>query len=398
MKKADFSRLETLEALIAEKRKQETFLAKLEERRAGTPEHVFNRLRDEYLTKQMDAQVRAATEAETLLEGLEEDDAAVAEVEAKLAVLIEERVEMQLRADVEDWEPKEAQKKLTAMTAAISMAEKERDARKSVAERTRALLTEARGGAQAAGQPLSAGGSAEKPPMRPTTAAMAGGPNFDELAFLNSVVGRASTPATAIPRETKADVPATEIKESPSAPKPVPEAPRIKTPSAPAAAVSESVAGAVPASPAPAPAPRVSNTPAVPAAPVPPAQPSLELESPKAMPAVSSAPADSPAAAPAAAASQTAAQPAPSVEPVVEKSPETAAAKSSTKVPEAPSAKPAAPSDDADEESDEPPSILGRPTPRTSQAIKTLKCAECGSMNYPTEWYCERCGGELAAL
>lgn len=33
----------------------------------------------------------------------------------------------------------------------------------------------------------------------------------------------------------------------------------------------------------------------------------------------------------------------------------------------------------------------------TEQA-KTLKCQECGSMNYPTEWYCERCGGELAAM
>lgn len=27
---------------------------------------------------------------------------------------------------------------------------------------------------------------------------------------------------------------------------------------------------------------------------------------------------------------------------------------------------------------------------------KTLKCAECGAMNIPTEWYCERCGSELA--
>ncbi|MEP6494751.1 MAG: hypothetical protein ABJF01_18845 [bacterium] len=32
------------------------------------------------------------------------------------------------------------------------------------------------------------------------------------------------------------------------------------------------------------------------------------------------------------------------------------------------------------------------------EGSKTLKCAECGSMNYPTEWYCERCGAELAAL
>jgi hypothetical protein len=33
-----------------------------------------------------------------------------------------------------------------------------------------------------------------------------------------------------------------------------------------------------------------------------------------------------------------------------------------------------------------------------SEQVKTLKCTECGSMNYPTEWYCERCGAELAAL
>ena len=29
---------------------------------------------------------------------------------------------------------------------------------------------------------------------------------------------------------------------------------------------------------------------------------------------------------------------------------------------------------------------------------KTLRCTECGAMNAPTEWYCERCGGELAAF
>lgn len=32
------------------------------------------------------------------------------------------------------------------------------------------------------------------------------------------------------------------------------------------------------------------------------------------------------------------------------------------------------------------------------QQAKTLRCNECGSLNYPTEWYCERCGAELAAL
>jgi hypothetical protein len=30
--------------------------------------------------------------------------------------------------------------------------------------------------------------------------------------------------------------------------------------------------------------------------------------------------------------------------------------------------------------------------------VKTLKCRECGTMNDPTEWYCERCGAELSAM
>jgi hypothetical protein len=41
---------------------------------------------------------------------------------------------------------------------------------------------------------------------------------------------------------------------------------------------------------------------------------------------------------------------------------------------------------------------LSTTTPRESDAVKTLKCQECGTMNFPTEWYCERCGGELAAF
>lgn len=32
------------------------------------------------------------------------------------------------------------------------------------------------------------------------------------------------------------------------------------------------------------------------------------------------------------------------------------------------------------------------------EAARTLKCRDCGTMNLPTEWYCESCGAELAAL
>ena len=34
----------------------------------------------------------------------------------------------------------------------------------------------------------------------------------------------------------------------------------------------------------------------------------------------------------------------------------------------------------------------------TTDQQKTLRCTECSTMNLPTEWYCERCGGELAAF
>jgi hypothetical protein len=46
---------------------------------------------------------------------------------------------------------------------------------------------------------------------------------------------------------------------------------------------------------------------------------------------------------------------------------------------------------------DEPTGAM-KATPVAVDAAKTLRCAECGTMNYATEWYCERCGGELAVL
>jgi zinc finger protein len=38
------------------------------------------------------------------------------------------------------------------------------------------------------------------------------------------------------------------------------------------------------------------------------------------------------------------------------------------------------------------------PEPKGTPEVRTLKCPECGTMNRPTEWYCERCGSELAGV
>ena len=56
------------------------------------------------------------------------------------------------------------------------------------------------------------------------------------------------------------------------------------------------------------------------------------------------------------------------------------------------------------EREDAPPATgAARPTSAMSrdssgEGVKSLKCGECGALNYPTEWYCERCGAELASL
>ncbi|HEX2722341.1 MAG TPA: hypothetical protein VHM24_05445 [Gemmatimonadaceae bacterium] len=43
-------------------------------------------------------------------------------------------------------------------------------------------------------------------------------------------------------------------------------------------------------------------------------------------------------------------------------------------------------------------SAVRRSEAAKSDQSKSLKCPECGTPNYPTEWYCERCGGELATM
>ncbi len=48
----------------------------------------------------------------------------------------------------------------------------------------------------------------------------------------------------------------------------------------------------------------------------------------------------------------------------------------------------------------EPPAAAAptAPSGEKATASRTLRCGECGAMNRPTEWYCEKCGAELAAL
>jgi hypothetical protein len=44
------------------------------------------------------------------------------------------------------------------------------------------------------------------------------------------------------------------------------------------------------------------------------------------------------------------------------------------------------------------PPQTSAPAVGKATVAKTLKCGECGTLNRPTEWYCERCGAELAGV
>lgn len=398
MGQSDQARIAALDALLAEKRKHEGYLEKLESRRGATPEHVFARLRNEYLTKLTDLHVRASTEAEALGETLRADEAAVAEIEQRLAAATEERIEGELRAEVGEYEPADWAKMSKEISARIAKIESERDEKKASFERVRGLLHEARGSEA----------------LRALVA--------EELEAVAPIPEPASAPAPAAP-VAEVSAPAPVAPPAPPAP-PAVEAPELalEHPSAPA--------------PAAAPAARVSA-----AIPNPAPMPNLEADIAAVIEAAS-APMPRPSAATAPIVERPSASPIterPSAAPVVERpSAKPPAApmsggpsfdelaflnsvvgRTSTPVnmdppppprPSRPVQQPAStgpaapivprvsgqPGATAGADPDTGP--LGRPTPRTSQAIKTLKCQECGTLNYPTEWYCERCGGELAAL
>lgn len=342
MAKPDTSRIDTLEAIMADKRKHESYLAKLEDKRASTPSHVFNRLRDEYLTKLTDLQVRASMEAESLSEGLKADEAAVAEIESRLAAVTEERIEGELRAEVGEYDPKEWGKKLEALNSTIAQIEKERTAKVAAFERTSSLLIEARGAAEPVSVPPPEPPSAPLPPLAPASVA----PIMPPPPVRQTPMGQPVSAPTLAP---------------------------ALAPVAPVARTSSPTPTALPVPPSPAPAPPPLAEPASPA-----------VAAPK-----SPAP-DAPMAG------------SPSFDELAFLNSVVGRASQQVRADEQPPVAPPAPRATTNarpaEGDDGGSGPLGRPTPRTSQAIKTLKCQECGTLNYPTEWYCERCGGELAAL
>ena len=309
--------MDAVSALMQERQRFEVWIAALEEKRAITPPHVYERVRGDYEARLREIVQKLIGRTTELKETVAALTARLAKLQAEENAKRDERYEAELRATVGEFDGDRWEKLRKSIDETINRLSAERTGVSTELARVQQILSMA-GSAVGGTAPASPAAAANSTAGESTNGT--GGPpsagvpkpgagRFDELAFLSSVVetpGRAGTAGAG---------------------------------GAPAATSGRHAAQPAPAAPASAPAaiadPSGMNSGRQPAQPAP------------AAPAIK--------------------QPTGS-NPIVTK-PENA--------------------DGA------VPSYL-RDVP--TETTKTLKCQSCGTMNSPTEWYCERCGGELAAM
>jgi hypothetical protein len=351
MTESETDRQKEIESLLTERRKFEAWLAQLDAKRDSAAAHVFERVHADY-TKRLEAvRTRLQDEAGTLRTMVEDLEARLSKEQDRVTKKTDERAEAELRAMVGEYGEKEWNTTRSKLDSSIA----DLRAKFNATERELAELKE-----------LLSSVTSAPAPARPSVmvaAAETVAEALHEFATPSPEAGVKESIAEqrGAVSESK-QVAAVEETPAPAA-APAPEAPRAPTPFDELAFL-RSVAG-TPSRPSGNAV--VSKDPAA--------------EPPKATRSAKSAPAAPPPPPPAPPVDALEAEPEPPVaeeaEPAaVEEA--AASARTSAKV--------------------EEPAPLGAPTPRTSQAIRSLKCQECGTLNFPTEWYCERCGGELAAF
>jgi hypothetical protein len=376
--------ISAIESLLAERRRYEAWMATLETRRETTPAHVYERVRTDYEARLKEVLGRLTGRSSDLKQMVETLAGKVASLESDETTRRDALAEAELRALVGEYEPSEWERLKAERDAEIERLKLERGELSGELAKVQELLSAANAeprfatpapGVLASQPPaVGAGVAAGRPGAPPTAPRAPAGIPAGAAGVLASqppavgagvAAGRRGAPPTA-----------------PSAPAGIPAgAPAGSSAPVPAGfdelAFLQSLGDARnPGSAQPAAAaPAATVPPAVPAAP-PPAAAAPVADAARAL-------ADD------LAARGTLATPADVV---------SQRAGAQTMRPAAnPAAEPRAPQPAADRgpSRESVPSFL-RDVP--SEQVKTLKCQECGTMNYPTEWYCERCGGELAAM
>jgi len=372
------SSLSDVPALLEERRRYEGWLAALAARRETTPLHVFERVQADYRARLERVAERLASYRHAIDEELSNIRSRVSLLQAEEGLKRDERAELELRAHVGELAGEEADTAFRTVDDAIGELVAERGTLESRIGELQTLL------------------DAGTPPQPAEAAA----PPAPEPAAVAAVAAAASPPAA------EAEVPlpppsvepaAVEAAQRPAAPQPQPapepSAPTAVAPAPPAAAA----AAAAPAAPAASGAPAVAAAPAAP-----------EAAAPQGRPRGASGSFDELAFLTSVVGKSVVAPGRPAESPLVERRSSEPLLKAPAGIvqEEAGGASLLAGVEHAKHATGEHPLAANVPanTPivlrpaSTLEQTKTLKCTECGGMNYPTEWYCERCGAELAAL
>ena len=374
MSKSKTNALDTLRALIAERQQYDQWVATLESKRDGTPEHVFNRVHSDYRSRldRVLGEIRSHSEELQLsIAALSSRLAEVAKDEEAKRDLIQEA---ELRAavgeyDVSQWESMrgESNRELDKIAADRGSLESQLAELESIRK-----LSEMTSGSEPGAVPATVTRAEETEEVVAAAGAPVAAPTPAPVAAPSPV----SVPAPRVesvspPAPAQSSPPAAaEAKKEIDSAEDRPRFSDVGWPARdlvdiPAATSSNASASSPSAAPTPTPAKPRSATPSSPQRAVDP-QPSASA--PRAS-------MDAAVAAPRPSASPAAPPPAPTPPP-----------KRRT-----PSGKDSQISSGFSKPVPTPPE--GRP-----EVNKTLKCPECGTPNYPTEWYCERCGGELATM
>jgi hypothetical protein len=363
----DASPVSAVGALMEERRRYEAWLSALEARRAETPKHVFTRVHADYTSRLESVIERLVAHTDGLRAELTTLTTRIASLDEQQHRARDERAEAELRAHVGELTENAWKEMLAASDALIASLAAQHAAAEEDLRRTRELLADA----ERPPTPVP-------PPAQVTTASPKPGGTAETAATAARMAPQQVAPETAAPMPDSAlggaHVPDA---EPPIAEQGAPANGRSAAEPKPGDASFDELAflqsvvdvanGGQPAA-APRPAPKPVPAPA-------PVRPT------------GSALAAQPPAAPQRREPFTARKPEPRPEDRIQKQGEGAAPLIRPKQ--------GGGSSLAANISGNNPIIL---RDKPSESAKTLKCAECGAMNYPTEWYCERCGAELASL
>lgn len=184
--------LTELPALLEEKRRYESWLDALDARREATPGHVFDRVQADYRARLQHVTERLAAHRNALAEERASLESRLALVEAEEKMRRDEHAELDLRVHVGELAREEGADALKSLGATLEQLSAERDELRKKLDALGKLTAPAAEGVTAPVMaPVTAPGEAT---VKASETAAPAEPNFDELAFLNSVVKQTPSP------------------------------------------------------------------------------------------------------------------------------------------------------------------------------------------------------------